>query len=58
MSRIKNVVLKEDYRSELLLDNGRCVTFKVSDRLVTIRFGLLADKEFLSGSDHRWYSYI
>lgn len=46
MSKIKNVVPKEDYRLEVLLDNGSSITLNLSSRLETIRFGLLADKEF------------
>ena len=46
MSRIKNVVPKEDYRLEVHLDNGSCVTLNLESRLQTMRFGMLSDKQF------------
>ena len=46
MSRIKSVVPKEDYRLEVLLDNGSCVTLNLESRLQTVRFGMLSDKQF------------
>ncbi|TGE39443.1 DUF2442 domain-containing protein [Desulfosporosinus fructosivorans] len=46
MSRIKNVVPKEDYRLEVQLDNGSCVTLNLESRLHTVRFGMLSDKQF------------
>lgn len=46
MSRIKSVVPKEDYRLEVQLDNGSCVTLNLESRLQTVRFGMLSDKQF------------
>jgi len=46
MSRIKNVVPKEDYRLEVQLDNGSCITLNLESRLQTVRFGLLSNKQF------------
>ena len=46
MSRIKNVVPKEDYHLEVQLDNGSCVTLNLESRLQTVRFGMLSDKQF------------
>jgi len=44
MSHIKKVVPKEDYRLEVLLDNGSSITLNLESRLGTVRFGMLADK--------------
>ena len=38
MSRIKEVVPKDDYRLEVLLDNGSSVTLNLESRLKTVRF--------------------
>jgi hypothetical protein len=46
MARIKNVAPKDGYRVEVMLDNGSCVILNLENRLGTVRFGLLADKEF------------
>lgn len=46
MSVIKSVIPREDYRLEVLLANGSSVILNLADRLNTIRFGLLEDKEF------------
>jgi hypothetical protein len=46
MSQIKNVVPHEGYKLELFLDNGSSVTLNMESRLQTLRFGMLADKEF------------
>ncbi|MDR3584730.1 MAG: DUF2442 domain-containing protein [Desulfosporosinus sp.] len=46
MSRIKSVVPKEDFRLEVLLDNGSSVTLNLKSRLQTVRFGMLSDKQF------------
>ena len=45
MSRIKSVVPKEDYRLEVLLDNGSSVILNLKSRLGTVRFGMLKDKD-------------
>ena len=46
MSRIKSVVPMEDYKLEVLLDNGSSITLNLESRLHTVRFGMLADKQF------------
>lgn len=48
MSRIKDVVPKDDYRLEVLLDNGSSVMLNLESRLQTVRFGMLSDKQFFS----------
>ena len=63
MSRIKNVMPKEDYRLEVLLENGSSITLNLKNRLGTLRFGLLADKDFFErattdGSYIRWDNKI
>lgn len=59
MSKITGLVPQEDYRIEVLLDNGSSVTLNLESRLETIRFGMLADKELFKraatdGSYIRW----
>jgi len=44
-SHITDVVPKDDYRLEVLLDNGSSVMLNLKSRLQTIRFGILSDKE-------------
>lgn len=46
MSRIKSVVPMEDYKLEVLLDNGSSITLNLESRLQTVRFGMLSDKQF------------
>lgn len=46
MSKIANIKPGEDYRLEVQLDNGSSITLNLESRIHTIRFGLLADKEF------------
>ena len=63
MSRIKSVVPKEDYKLEVLLDNGSCITLNLESRLQTVRFGMLADKQFFKtattdGTYIRWDNKI
>ena len=48
MSCIKDVVAKDDYRLEVLLDNGSSVMLNLESRLQTIRFGILSDKELFN----------
>lgn len=45
MSKIVQVLPKEDYCLEIILDNGSSVNLSLKSRLETIRFGVLADKE-------------
>jgi hypothetical protein len=46
MARIKYVMPKDGYRLEVMLDNGSGVILNLESRLGTVRFGLLADREF------------
>lgn len=46
MSRIKDVVPKDDYLLEVHLDNGSSLILNMESRLQTLRFSLLTDKEF------------
>lgn len=46
MTQIKSVVPREDYRLEVLLENGSSIILNLADKLNTIRFGLLEDKAF------------
>lgn len=48
MSRIRNVLPKEDYKIEVILENGNSVILNMESRLHTIRFGLLENKEFFN----------
>ena len=59
MSIINGLETLEVYRIELLLDNGSSVRLNLESRMETIRFGMLADKEFFKrattdGSFIRW----
>ena len=45
MSRIINVIPKEDYCLDIILDNGSSIQLSLKSRLETIRFGILADAE-------------
>lgn len=63
MTRIKKVVPKEDYCIDVLLDNGSSITLNLTNRLGTLRFGLLADKAFFDtvttdGNLIRWDNKI
>lgn len=44
MSKITGLVPQEDYRIEVILDNGSSVTLNLESRLQTVRFGMLTDK--------------
>lgn len=46
MIQIKKVTVKEDYKVEVMLDNGSSIILNLAERLVNIRFGRLADKLF------------
>ena len=46
MTQIKSVIPREDYRLEVLLENGSSIILNFANRLHTVRFGLLADKDF------------
>lgn len=63
MVGIKRVVTKEDYRLEVLLENGGSIIVNMTNRLNTVRFGLLEDKEFFGrattdGDFVRWGNKI
>jgi hypothetical protein len=48
MSRIATVAPRENYRLEVQLDNGSSIMLNLEGKIHTIRFGLLADKEFFN----------
>ena len=63
MTRIKDVIPHEDYKLEVQLENGSSVMLDLSGRLNTVRFGLLADKDFFQraktdGDFVRWDNKI
>lgn len=63
MSYIIKVVPKEAYRLEVQLDNGSSILLSMENRLHTIRFGMLKDKEFFDqvttdGHYIRWGNLI
>jgi hypothetical protein len=63
MSHIKEVVPKDDYKLEVLLENGSSITLNLESRLQTVRFGMLADKAFFrqattDGNYIRWGNKI
>jgi len=48
MSFIKEVIPQEDYRLQVVMDNGSSVVLNMKGRLECIRFGMLADEAFFS----------
>jgi hypothetical protein len=59
LGHIHSINTKEDYRMEILLDNGSSISLNFKNRLRTIRFSLLADPGFFAlavtdGSFIRW----
>jgi hypothetical protein len=63
MSQIKSVTPKTDYKLEVFLENGSSIVLNLESRLKTVRFGMLADKEFFrkattDGSYIRWGDLI
>lgn len=46
MSHIEKVVPIEDYTLEITLENGSNFVLYLGGKLQTMRFGMLADKEF------------
>jgi hypothetical protein len=46
LSHIQHICAKENYRLEVLLDNGSSFIINLSNRLKTIRFSPLADPAF------------
>ncbi|MFT3950991.1 MAG: DUF2442 domain-containing protein [Oscillospiraceae bacterium] len=45
MSKIINVLPKQEYCLDIILDNGSSIQLSLKSRLETIRFGALADAE-------------
>ena len=45
MSQIINIIPKEDYCLEIVLNNGSSIHLSLKSRLETIRFGILRDAE-------------
>lgn len=63
MSQIKSVTPRNDYKLEVFLENGSSIVLNLANRLKTVRFGMLADKEFFrkaatDGSYIRWGDLI
>lgn len=63
MSHIIKVIPKEDYCLEVLLENGSSVILSLKSRIGTVRFGMLAEKDFFQqattdGSYIRWDNKI
>lgn len=63
MLQIKSVVPLEDYRLKVLLENGSSIILNLADKLNTVRFGLLEDKDFFrrvttDGNYVRWDNKI
>lgn len=50
MNKIKDVIPKEDYRLEVLLENGSSIILNMANRLSNIRFSMLADKKFFQSA--------
>lgn len=48
MTKITEVIPKENYRLEVLLENGNSAVLDFSKKVHTIRFGMLIDKNFFS----------
>lgn len=63
MSYIKTVIPKDDYKLEVLLDNGNVIILCFEDRLNTLRFSPLRNKDLFSqattnGSFIQWQMQI
>lgn len=63
MNQIENVIPMPDYKLQVLLVNGSSITLNLESRIQTIRFGMLANKEFFQhvttdGSYIRWGNKI
>lgn len=63
MGQIVKVVPREDYRLEVMLDNGSSIVLNLESRLQTLRFGMLTDKELFyrattDGNYVRWGNEI
>lgn len=63
MVQIKSVIPKSGYRLEVRLENDNSIILDFTDRLHTVRFGMLADKAFFQraatdGDFVRWDNKI
>lgn len=63
MAQIKSVAARDDYRLEVVLENGSSIILNLANRLNTVRFGLLEDKGFFcrattDGTCIRWDNKI
>lgn len=63
MTQIESVVPKENYILDIQLSNGNRVILNMENRLSTIRFGLLKNKEFFDkvttdGNFIRWENKV
>ena len=63
MTQIKNVRPRDDYKLEVLFENGSSIILNLADRLNTVQFGMLADKTFFErattdGTLIRWDNKI
>ena len=46
MVHIREVIPREGYRLEVILENGSSLILNLESRLKTVRFGMLADQDF------------
>lgn len=46
MNQIKSIAARDDYILEVLLENGSSINLNMKSRLNTLRFGMLAEKDF------------
>jgi hypothetical protein len=53
LSHIQRIRAKENYRLEVVLDNGSSIILNLSGRLRTIRFSPLADPNFFNSAVHQ-----
>ena len=63
MNQIENVVPMADYKLQVFFVNGSNITLNLESRLNTVRFGMLANREFFQqvstdGSYIRWGNKI
>lgn len=63
MSKIKNVEIRDNFCLHVDLENGSSILLNLESRLQTVRFGLLADKDFFKcvstdGDFIRWGDQI
>jgi hypothetical protein len=46
LTQIVKVIPTEDYKLEVFLDNGSSITLNLENRLQTVRFSILSDRDF------------